>query len=192
MSEFKVGDKVRIRLPGDYYGLMGMVTNVWSRDVFQCRVWLDGRGHHVGFNDKELELVPDITNEIGPYEYRSETNSVEFTVNAEGGKKQTGGKATFNQVPEAFVAALSKHMDIGAEKYGFGNWLLGLTESQALEASRRHIGKRRAGQNVDPETGSSHYLAMAANAMMAWCLEQEGKLKDDRAEFYVDFKKELK
>lgn len=116
----------------------------------------------------------------------------EFTVNAKGGKKQTGNKPTFNQVPETFVAALSKHMEIGAQKYGFKNWTLGLTESQALEATRRHVGKRRTGENLDPETGSSHFLAIAANAMMAWCLEQAGQLTDDRETYFVDFKKETK
>lgn len=116
----------------------------------------------------------------------------EFTVNASGGKKQTGGKPMFNQVPEAFVAALSKHMDIGAQKYGFGNHAKGMTESQVLEATRRHYAKRRTGENVDPETGSSHYLAIAANAMMAWSLEQAGRLQDDRKGFYIDLEYEVK
>lgn len=110
----------------------------------------------------------------------------EFTVNASGGKKQTGGKPLFNQVPEAFVAALTAHMQIGSVKYGHANWCKGMTESQVLEAGRRHYAKRRGGENIDPETKSSHYLAEAANAMMGWCLEQAGKLEDDRAAVYVD------
>ncbi len=110
----------------------------------------------------------------------------EFTVNANGGKKQTGGKPLFNQVPEAFVAALTEHMQIGSVKYGHANWCKGMTESQVLEAARRHCAKRRGGENIDPETRSSHYLAGAANMMMAWCLEQAGKLEDDRTSVYVD------
>lgn len=114
------------------------------------------------------------------------TETPEFTVNPSGGKKQTGNKPTANQVPVEFINALSKHMDTGAKKYGFGNHAKGMTESQVLESIRRHADKRRCGENIDPETGSSHYLAVAANAMMAWMLEQHGRLADDRKGFYID------
>lgn len=110
----------------------------------------------------------------------------EFVVNPGGGKKQTGGKPTSNQVPMAFIYALSKHMDIGMLKYGFGNWCRGLLQSQALESIRRHSDRLRAGEDIDPETGSSHYVSIAANAMMAWSLEQVGRLTDDRKEVFID------
>lgn len=191
MNEFDVDDVVRFI--GDTTGYMGVVQYAGAgEDYCTVKVLWAGSKEARWEDTAVLELVGEERG-IDSIAYTTvrginHNPAPEFTVNPSGGKKHTGGKPTYNQVPEAFVAALSVHMAKGAEKYGFGNWRKGITQSQALEATRRHYTKLRTGEDIDPETGSSHFLAIAANAMMAWCLEQDGKLTDDRAEVYIDHK----
>lgn len=177
---FAVGDIVRA-LTGPHGNTFGTVAEVAADVIKVAHSIENGRSTAVvHYKPTSLELLaaPEAPSPAAP---------PVFTVNANGGKKHTGGKPTANQVPEAFIEALSRHMDIGAVKYDFANWWKGLTFSQPSESIRRHNALARAGEAVDPETGSSHWVAIAANAMMAWTLEQNGRLEDDRSKVFIDF-----
>lgn len=116
----------------------------------------------------------------------SEPLDLEFEVTESGGMKHTGDKPLSGEVPTLFITALHKHMALGRKKYPFGNWTLGLSYSNVLEGVRRHSDALRRLEDLDPETGSHHLLAVAANAMMGYVLLQTGKLIDDRKEKFVD------
>lgn len=83
---------------------------------------------------------------------------------------ETGGQkgkklAQFNLLPSDSLWELAEHFGKGSEKYeqvnGLDNWRNGYPWSLSFAAAFRHLTLALAGQDIDPETGSKHVIAVA-------------------------------
>lgn len=82
---------------------------------------------------------------------------------------KTGGEkgsklARFSLIPPEFLWALAEHYGKGAFKYADRNWERGYKWSLSLDALERHLTQWRMGEDLDPETGSHHLVAVAWHA----------------------------
>jgi len=97
-------------------------------------------------------------------------------------KKLDQGKVMMG-VLEDFLPALAEIGKLGSMnnkpngKYERGSWkLVDNAEQRYLDAFWRHVTDGR--QNIDPETGMPHSVAIAWNALaLVWCqLQRKGKV----------------
>lgn len=80
--------------------------------------------------------------------------------------KYDSGKPQFSLIDPKFMLEFAQVMTMGAEKYGAGNWK---TIENAIprykDALHRHMNAFERGEMDDPESGQSHLIHVAANAM---------------------------
>ena len=69
--------------------------------------------------------------------------------------------ARFDLLPGDSLWALAEHFGKGAEKYEDRNWEKGYDWSLNFAAAQRHMWQWWNGEDIDPETGSSHLIAAA-------------------------------
>ena len=108
------------------------------------------------------------------------------TVSATGGAK--GVKpARFELLPTDSLWELAEHYGKGAEKYvsadtGLDNWRLGYEWSKSFGAALRHLVAALGGEDVDPDSGSKHVIAVAWHmlAIAHWMNEPGYRQFDDR------------
>lgn len=90
-----------------------------------------------------------------------------------GGEK--GSKlARFSLIPRDFLWVLAEHYGRGARKYDDRNWERGYRWSLSVDALDRHLSQWLLGENDDPETGSSHLVAVAWHAIALWWWHKRG------------------
>lgn len=78
----------------------------------------------------------------------------------------------FREVPYG-LEELSKALQMGREKYGVGNWLkVDDGNSRYLSALVRHLAAYYQGEALDKESGLSHLVHVATNAMFLADLEK--------------------
>lgn len=65
-----------------------------------------------------------------------------------------------------FLEDTCKQFDFGAKKYAAWNWVKGMPWSVPLACIKRHMVKIAEGEDLDPESGVSHYGAVGCNAVM--------------------------
>lgn len=94
----------------------------------------------------------------------------------------------YDLIPPAALAALAEHYGRGEAKYPSdpegavgANWRRGYRWGLSYAALMRHLEAWRAGESVDPETGSHHLTAVAWHAFALFTFESEGLGSDDRA-----------
>ena len=76
---------------------------------------------------------------------------------------------------------LSRHYAVGAYKYELRSWEKGYKWSEGTAASlMRHLAKWQQGEDVDPENGMHHDLAIAWNALALITFRLRGLGEDDR------------
>jgi len=97
---------------------------------------------------------------------------------------QTGGQkgsklARFSLIPKDFLLALAEHYGKGAAKYADRNWERGYKWSLTVDALERHYAAWLLGEDDDPETGSSHLIAMAWHVVALWWFHRHGRGMDD-------------
>jgi hypothetical protein len=103
---------------------------------------------------------------------------VRITDPTTGGQK--GSKlARFSLIPRDFLWALAEHYGKGAQKYDDRNWERGYKWSLTLDALDRHLNAWLMGEDDDPETGSSHLIAVAWHVIALWWFHRHGKGTDD-------------
>ena len=95
-------------------------------------------------------------------------------------KRDNSAKPALSMLPKVFKAGVARVMMFGAKKYGRFNYLKGHRISGLLDSIERHIDEIKDGNDVDLESGQSHWAHIAANCLMALHQEQLGTLKDDR------------
>lgn len=96
-----------------------------------------------------------------------------------GGEK--GSKlARFDLVPWDGIWALAEHFGIGARKYADRNWERGYRWGLSFAALHRHLAAWWNGEDVDPESGDSHLIAVAWHALCLWWFQEHGRGTDDR------------
>lgn len=88
-----------------------------------------------------------------------EVRSVSATGGAKGVKPQA-----YDQIPPEVLRELAEHYGKGAAKYGAKNYLKGYEWSKNVAALMRHLEAWRMGEDIDPENGSPHLVAVAWHA----------------------------
>lgn len=93
--------------------------------------------------------------------------------------EKTGGQkgtklARFSLIPAEFLWALAEHYGLGARKYADRNWERGYKWSLSVDALERHLNQWKMGENNDPETGSSHLIAVAWHACALFIFQLRG------------------
>ena len=94
--------------------------------------------------------------------------------------RANGGKPRVDLLPPLALLELGRHFGAGAAKYAANNWYAGGDWSVCEGAMHRHLLRWRAGEDVDPETGTHHMAAVAWNALvlLEYDIRQLGR--DDR------------
>lgn len=95
-----------------------------------------------------------------------------------GGEKGTK-IARFSLIPSEFLWALAEHYGKGAKKYADRNWERGYKWSLTVDALQRHLHQWLLGEDNDPETGSSHLVAVAWHAIALFIFQLRGLGTDD-------------
>lgn len=70
--------------------------------------------------------------------------------------------------------------EIGAEKYGVGNWQKGMSWKTVLESLERHLIAIKLGEDFDKETGKLHSAHIQCNAHMLTYFHTMYRKGDDR------------
>lgn len=80
--------------------------------------------------------------------------------------KFDSGKPLFSLIEPKFALELAKVLTMGAEKYGPEDWkTTDNAHRRYLDALHRHLNAFERGEMDDPESGQSHLIHVAANAM---------------------------
>lgn len=97
------------------------------------------------------------------------------------GLRYNTGKARMDLLPWDALVELAHHYRVGAEKYTDRNWEKGMQWNKGCAASlARHLAAWSKGEDIDPENGQHHDVAIAWNALalVAYRLRKVGE--DDR------------
>jgi hypothetical protein len=91
--------------------------------------------------------------------------STDETINVSptGGQK-AGNLERYSLIPVEPLRLLARHYGIGATKYDDDNWRKGYDWRWSLDSLHRHLASFEAGEDIDPETGSPHIIAVAWHA----------------------------
>lgn len=110
---------------------------------------------------------------------KEEVRSVSSTGGAKGVKL-----AQHSMIPPEALNSLAEHYGKGAGKYSPHNWRRGYEWSKSYDALQRHANAFWGGEDIDPETGSPHIIAVAWHAFCLYTFMNDHPSFDDR------FKKE--
>ena len=99
--------------------------------------------------------------------------------------KDTGGEkgsklARFDLLPADPLRQLAEHYGKGALKYDARNWERGYAWSLTYAALQRHANAFWSGEDIDPDSGSHHMVAVAWHALALVEFARTHKEKDDR------------
>lgn len=90
-------------------------------------------------------------------------------------------KTPLGLVPKVCIAACARVMELGAAKYGPYNWRENAVREQVyIDAARRHLDLAESGEDVDDESGQSHYAHVMACMGILLDARATGNLVDDR------------
>lgn len=99
----------------------------------------------------------------------------------EGGLRYNKDKARMDLLPWDALVEVAHHYRIGAEKYAERNWEKGMKWDEGCAASlARHLAAWSQGEDVDPENGQHHDVAIAWNALALVAYRLRGVGEDDR------------
>ena len=98
------------------------------------------------------------------------------------GNKDDAGKPGMHLLPPESLLAITRVLDIGAQKYGPDNWRSGMAWSRYYAALLRHMTAWWAGEDTDPETGLSHLAHAGCCAMFLLSYAERGAGTNDRPE----------
>ena len=91
-------------------------------------------------------------------------------------------KVRYFFVPAIFSAVVGVVMELGAKKYGPFNWRADqIKASDYIDAIHRHIDDWADGQDLDPESRTTHLAHVAACCAILIDAQAVGTLIDDRA-----------
>lgn len=80
------------------------------------------------------------------------------------GAQKAGNDERYDLIPAEPLRLLAKHFGTGAKKYAARNWEGGYEWSKSFAALNRHLWQFWAGEDIDPETGSPHMVAVMWHA----------------------------
>lgn len=94
---------------------------------------------------------------------------------------QKGAKlARFGLLPWEVIWEMAEHYGKGCLKYDPRNWEKGYDWQLSIDALGRHLALWVMGEDTDPETGSSHLIAVMWHAAALRWFQLHGKGKDTR------------
>ncbi|APQ42191.1 hypothetical protein PBI_MRMAGOO_88 [Mycobacterium phage MrMagoo] len=82
------------------------------------------------------------------------------------GAQKAGNLERFDLIPVEALRELAEHFGRGALKYDDRNWEKGYEWGKSYAALCRHLTQFWAGEDIDPETGSKHIIAVAWHAFV--------------------------
>lgn len=88
--------------------------------------------------------------------------------------------ARFDLIPARPLWLLAEHYGKGCVKYADRNWEAGYSWSKSFGAMMRHAWAFWRGEDIDPETGSPHMIAVAWHALALVEYATTHPEKDDR------------
>ena len=99
----------------------------------------------------------------------------------ERGTKFNSGKPRMSLIPFAPLRAIAMVYNYGEIKYDTHNWAKGIPFSELIDATERHIGYFKDGENLDKES-NLHHLAHACFGLICimWFMFRNQKELDDR------------
>lgn len=97
-----------------------------------------------------------------------------------GGLRLDAGKPRYDLIPGEFMDALAMHFTVGARKYQDRNWERGMAWCRCFSSMMRHGWAWMRGEDIDPETGSHHMVAVAWNACVLFTYARRQVGVDDR------------
>lgn len=95
-----------------------------------------------------------------------------------GGTKYDNGKPPIGLIPNDSLVALAEVLEFGSKKYDRWNWSKGFKWSRLVDATYRHLGAWKEGEDRDPESGLSH-LSHAACCLIFLITHERRKLGED-------------
>ena len=117
---------------------------------------------------------------------QEETKDLTYSENKETeNPKKTAGDRKLNMalLPPEALRAMSRVLQSGAAKYGPWNWRVKgqeIEESTYHAATLRHLTALMDGEDLDPESGESHWAHIAASAAIVLdALELKKKQPDE-------------
>lgn len=133
-------------------------------------------------NPFERETLPD-GKVPGQLMERAEVRVTDAVTGGQKGSKL----ARFSLIPRDFLWELAEHYGRGARKYEDRNWQKGYKWSLTVDALDRHLSAWLHGtpennwqpEDNDPETGSSHLIAVAWHVIALWWFHKHGRGTDD-------------
>lgn len=94
---------------------------------------------------------------------------------------QKGGKLErYDLIPVEPLRQVAEHYGIGARKYEDRNWERGYEWSLSYAALQRHAQAFWGGEDIDPETGTSHMCAVVFHALALLEFQATNASKDNR------------
>lgn len=81
------------------------------------------------------------------------------------GDKFNSGKPRMSLIPGVAMRAVAMVYNYGEKKYAAWNWSKGLTFSELIDATERHISYFKDGENLDRES-NLHHLAHAVFGLL--------------------------
>lgn len=113
---------------------------------------------------------------------KNEVRTKDKDTGAEKGSKL----ARFDLVPMGPLTDLAEHFGRGAQKYAERNWERGYKWSLSFAAMMRHATQFWNGEDIDPETGTPHIIAVAWHAMVLREFMDTNRERDDRPHTYAE------
>lgn len=112
---------------------------------------------------------------------KSQRRSTEVrTVDPDTGAEKGVKLARFDLIPPKALWELAEHYGRGSLKYADRNWEAGYDWSKSYGALSRHLIAFWMGEDIDPETGSHHLIAVAWHALALRTFAESHPEKDDR------------
>ena len=105
------------------------------------------------------------------------------------GRQETGdtkrlddGKPRYDLIPTDALLALAELYRAGAEKYEERGWEKGMRWGRCFASMLRHAYRWWKGEQIDPDTGAHHMIAVAWNAIALFHYDTQALGEDDRPE----------
>lgn len=93
-----------------------------------------------------------------------ESKEVTVVVDPDTGGRKEQQLARFDLVPARPLWMLAEHYGRGAKKYEDRNWEKGYNWSLSYDSLNHHLNKWWQGEDIDPDNGSPHMVAVAWHA----------------------------
>lgn len=97
----------------------------------------------------------------------------------EKGLRYNQGKPKWSLVPQSALLPMVEVLEFGATKYAPFNWQKGLSYTEILESTKRHLDKLMEGEDFDEESKIHHIGHIQCNALFyAWMVRNKPELDD--------------